>query len=164
MKAFHPPVIAETYEVVFVPCLDSPPLLRSAHSTARSPFLLPSAPEKGPKKRFFVVEVHVRGDSTGGKLYLTRLNPFCFISEYRRRNDGTFIAYERRDDSLFGVTEEMALERLGDRAVTVLPTRFIDCSDYFLRGWILEAIYSFCARRRSGSTKASIFSVVGPAG
>jgi hypothetical protein len=87
-------------------------------------------------------------------------NPFCFISEYRRRNDGSFLAYERRDDSVFGVTEEMAIERLGDRAVVVLPTRFVECNEYVNRKWLLSSVISFCHQK--GGKK--LLNIVGCAG
>ena len=140
MKTFHPPVSAGQYEVVFVPALESPPTYRLVRQQVSS-----QQPSQGSLPiQHYVVEVHVKG---GDKLYLTRSGPYCFVSEYRKHHDGKFIAYERRDDSVFGVNEEMVLERLGDWAVTSIPTRFLDSTDFHPRWWLLRSIVSFCHRK-----------------
>mmetsp|Transcript_35113 Transcript_35113/g.54753 ORF Transcript_35113/g.54753 Transcript_35113/m.54753 type:complete len:206 (-) Transcript_35113:484-1101(-) len=153
VKVFYPPVRANQYEVIFIPALDAPPPLRTLRapfpSLSLSPSLSANSGERGAGDlggegltvHNFIVEVHVRGGAN--KLYLMKNGPFCFISEYRKRENGSFIAYERRDDSVFGVSEEMALERLGDRAVTPLQTRFLDCSDFSPRWWLLEQVILF---------------------
>ena len=47
------------------------------------------------------------------------------------------------------------------RAVVPLQTRFLDCSDFSPRWWLLEQVILFCNRKE---TRKSLLNIVGPPG
>ena len=57
-------------------------------------------------ERCYVLEVHVQPPRKR-KLYLMKKSPYCFVSEYSKQPNGYFLAYERRDDSVLGINEQM---------------------------------------------------------